>query len=396
MTAIQCQPKRIVKFYGPLAKALKRRSFSAVGLNSASEVMRCLLSNFPQLGSHMRERHYRVVMNGRAISKDELDDPVGDNHEIHIIPAICGAGGGPLTSILTGVALIGAGLLFPFAAPFLTPLGIGLALQGVAQLISPTPNDTPESTDPSDRSYNFSNIQQTSREGVPVPLVYGDIVTGSVVLSVNIEKDEEELGGGADALFEGGTGNPNPDPNPVPDPDPDPDDPYGGGTVIGPILMAPVSDIRVPIGMDFGIRKIAPDAFHCFPPYQDQVAIFGGTFDRIASTGYFLYGKAVRVTLVHGAATGNAICSVNQGDPAQSINPRTVTIGKVEIYEYRAAGINYPGWTDVTPGLTSTFSTQQTYFYADSTTQSSYIYRLYFNGWLTVPASLSVPSDFSP
>lgn len=216
MTAIQCQPKRTVKFYGSLAKALRRRSFSAVGLNSASEVMRCLLSNFPQLGSHMRGRHYSVVMNGRAISKNELDDPVGDNHEIHIIPAICGAGGGPLTSILTGIALIGAGLLFPFAAPFLTPLGIGLALQGVAQLISPTPNDIPESTDPSNRSYNFSSIQQTSREGVPVPLVYGDIVTGSVVLSVNIEEDEEELAGGADALFEGGTGNPNPNQNPVP------------------------------------------------------------------------------------------------------------------------------------------------------------------------------------
>jgi hypothetical protein len=147
-------------------------------------------------------------MNGRAMSKDELNDPVGDNHEIHIIPAICGAGGGgPLTSILAGVALIGAGLLLPFAAPFLTPLGIGLALQGVAELISPTPNDTPESTDPSARSYNFSNIQQTSREGVPVPLVYGDIVTGSVVLSVNIERDDEELGiGDGKGIFEPGIG----------------------------------------------------------------------------------------------------------------------------------------------------------------------------------------------
>lgn len=196
MTAIQCQPKRTIRFYGPLAKVLNRRSFSAVALNSASEVMRCLLSNFPQLVSHMRGRHYRVVMNGRAISKDELNDPVGDNHEIHIIPAICGAGGdrdNPLTQILAGVALIGAGLLLPFAAPFLTPLGIGLALQGVAEIISPTPNDTPESTDPSNRSYNFSNIQQTSREGVPVPLVYGEIVTGSVVLSVNIERDDEKL-----------------------------------------------------------------------------------------------------------------------------------------------------------------------------------------------------------
>ena len=106
MTAIQCQPKRTIRFYGPLAKVLNRRSFSAVALNSASEVMRCLLSNFPQLVSHMRGRHYRVVMNGRAISKDELNDPVGDNHEIHIIPAICGAGGDDLDNgfqILTGV-----------------------------------------------------------------------------------------------------------------------------------------------------------------------------------------------------------------------------------------------------------------------------------------------------
>ena len=208
MTAIQCQPKRTIRFYGPLAKVLNRRSFSAVALNSASEVMRCLLSNFPQLVSHMRGRHYRVVMNGRAISKDELNDPVGDNHEIHIIPAICGAGGGgPLTSILAGVALIGAGLLFPFAAPFLTPLGIGLALQGVAELISPTPDVDPESTDPSNRSYNFSNIQQTSREGVPVPLVYGEIVTGSVVLSVNIERDDEKLGtGDGEGVFEPGIG----------------------------------------------------------------------------------------------------------------------------------------------------------------------------------------------
>ena len=208
MTAIQCQPKRTIRFYGPLAKVLNRRSFSAVALNSASEVMRCLLSNFPQLVSHMRGRHYRVVMNGRAISKDELNDPVGDNHEIHIIPAICGAGGGgPLTSILAGVALIGAGLLFPFAAPFLTPLGIGLALQGVAELISPTPDVEPESTDPSNRSYNFSNIQQTSREGVPVPLVYGEIVTGSIVLSVNIERDDEDLGAGdGEGIFEPGIG----------------------------------------------------------------------------------------------------------------------------------------------------------------------------------------------
>lgn len=219
MTVIQCQPKRTVRFYGALAKTLKRRTFQAVGLNSASEVMRCLLTNFPQLGGHMRERHYRVVMNGRAISKDELNDPVGDNHVIHIIPAICGSGGNaPLAGILTGTALVAGAFFLPFAAPFLAPLGVGLILQGVSELISPTPNDTEESTDPSARSYNFSGLQQTTREGVPVPVVYGDVVTGSVVLSVAVGTDanqDEEL----EPDFGAGAGNPNPDPNPVPGPD---------------------------------------------------------------------------------------------------------------------------------------------------------------------------------
>ena len=261
MTAIQCQPQRTIRFYGPLAKVLGRRSFSAIGLNSASEVMRCLLSNFPQLGGHMRGRHYRVVMNGRAISGDELNDPVGIGHEIHIIPAICGAGGGPLTTILTGVALIGAGLIFPFASSFLTPLGIGLVLQGVAEMISPTPNDTPESTDPSNRSYNFSGLQQTSREGVPVPLVYGEIVTGSIVLSVNIERDDEEL----DEIFDPGPGNPTPGIPAFPNPDPN-------------------GCFRIKQVVDWGIRPECQDYYIQYPPLGIRTNISNQQYSSIDIT----------------------------------------------------------------------------------------------------------------
>lgn len=256
MTAITCQPKREVKFYGPLAKKLKRRSFKAIGLNSASEVMRCLLSNFPELESYMRGRYYRVVMNGRAISKDELDHQVKSLNEIHIIPAICGAGGGPLTSILTGVALIGAGILFPFAAPFLTPLGIGLVLQGVAELISPTPRDRPESTDPSARSYNFSGLQQTTREGVPVPLVYGEIMTGSIVISSKVEEDDDGGGGG---LFNSGTGNPSPDQTPVPGPVVEPPCLGPDGQYLPEGMPCPPSYIYPSPGLEDGSEDGYPD-----------------------------------------------------------------------------------------------------------------------------------------
>lgn len=212
-TALVKPGLRTIRLYGALAKIVGCRKLRAV-VSSVSEAMRFLLANFPQIEEYLKGRFFKVKVANIALNEDDLKLPIGQTEEIHIIPAISGAGGNSgLTQILTGVALIGIGLLVPFTAPFLVPLGIGLTLTGIATLLSPTPLDREESTDAA-QSYNFSGIQQTSREGPPVPLVYGDIVTGSIVLSVNIERDDEELS----AEFAEGLGNPNPDPNPVPDP----------------------------------------------------------------------------------------------------------------------------------------------------------------------------------
>lgn len=214
---------RVIRVRGTLAKLLKRRTFKAV-VRSPQEAIRFLLANYPELEGYMRPRYFQVTVGDCVVNEETIGLPTGVFEEICITPAICGAGG-PVGQVITGIALITLSIFVPFVAPVLLPLGIGLALTGVAGLISPVTPDRPESTDSRD-SYSFSGLQQTSREGPPVPLVYGEIVTGSVVLSVNIETDEEELGGGggggaagdANALFESGTGNPNPDPNPVPDP----------------------------------------------------------------------------------------------------------------------------------------------------------------------------------
>ena len=228
---------RTIRVYGTLARLLGRREMRAM-VSTVPEAMRFLVANFPQVEGHLKGRFFKVKVANWSLTEHDLEAPVGQTETIHIIPAICGAGGdGPLVGILAGAALLGIGLLVPFGGSVLVPLGIGLLLNGVAALLSPTPGVTDEDNDPA-RSYNFSGIQQNSREGIPVPLVYGDIVTGSVVLSVNIEEDEEELGasvggdssaggdpsaGGdaaaANALFVAGQGNPNPNPSPVPDED---------------------------------------------------------------------------------------------------------------------------------------------------------------------------------
>jgi predicted phage tail protein len=37
------------------------------------------------------------------------------------------------------------------------------------------------------KSYSFSGIQNTSRQGVPVPIVYGETIVGSVTISAGID-----------------------------------------------------------------------------------------------------------------------------------------------------------------------------------------------------------------
>ena len=183
---------RTIRVYGTLARLIGRRELRAA-VSSVPEAMRFLLANFPQVEGHLKGRFFKVKVASWSLTEHDLEAPIGQTEDVHIIPAICGAGGdGPLVGILAGAALIGVGLLVPFTGSVLVPLGIGLVLNGVAALLSPTPDVADEDNDPA-RSYNFSGIQQTSREGPPVPLVYGDIVTGSIVLSVNIERDDEEL-----------------------------------------------------------------------------------------------------------------------------------------------------------------------------------------------------------
>ena len=75
-------------------------------------------------------------------------------------------------------------------------MGASLLIGGVAQLLTPVPkmdglgagaSRGADSTNDPRRSYSFSGIQNTSRQGVPVPIVYGEVITGSVVISAGID-----------------------------------------------------------------------------------------------------------------------------------------------------------------------------------------------------------------
>jgi predicted phage tail protein len=62
-------------------------------------------------------------------------------------------------------------------------------LGGVAQLLTPVPKMAAGKDSDKDprKSYSFSGIQNVSRQGVPVPVIYGETIVGSVVISAAID-----------------------------------------------------------------------------------------------------------------------------------------------------------------------------------------------------------------
>ena len=207
---------REIRVYGELAKFMGVRSFMAEARDVA-EAVRYLLVNFAGLEAHMGQHDYRILVGGYSISEEEISYPIGQN-VIRIIPVVAGAGGkGGLGQILAGVAIIGLSILtagfFGFALGSATGIGtfatigvgIGasLALSGVAQLLTPVPRIAPpaamsgysptytaqtmrESEMDPQKSYSFSGIQNTSVQGTPVPIIYGETIVGSVVISANV------------------------------------------------------------------------------------------------------------------------------------------------------------------------------------------------------------------
>lgn len=184
---------REIRVYGPLARFLKRKVFRAE-ISSAAEAVRFLLANFPAVEKHMSDQNYRVSLGDRDLELDEIHEPSGQQ-VVRITPVIAGAGAAG--RILAGVALIAASVAIPGFAAWAGPtaysliIGVGasLALGGVAQLLTPVatlPTGPDSSKDPR-KNYSFSGIQNTSRMGTPVPIIYGECIVGSVVISAGID-----------------------------------------------------------------------------------------------------------------------------------------------------------------------------------------------------------------
>ena len=207
---------RKVKLYGELADFIGHKEFE-VQVDSLGKAVSFLVNNFPQIEKYMNPKYYQVKVGNYAVGEEEIHHPIGQE-DIHFVPVISGAGGGLGKTLLgaaligfafaTGGASIGAGGLFKGGITFgtgtigslsygvmvskgLVYLGGFLVLSGVSEMLFPVPKpkEFKSEQDPQ-LSYSFSGTQNTSRAGTPVPIVYGEIVTGSVVISGAVDTQQ--------------------------------------------------------------------------------------------------------------------------------------------------------------------------------------------------------------
>jgi predicted phage tail protein len=200
---------RKIKLYGKLAKFIGKRVLEA-DVATAAEAVRFLMANWPEVEKHMSDQHYRVSAGTYDLSLDEIHDPAGQQ-VIKIMPVVAGGGGGAGKIILGVLLIAGAIILGPVAGGFLGlgmglsgagmgiiggaaasafgMLGLSLVVGGVAQLISPVPKTETGMNSQQDprKSYSFSGVQNTSRQGTPVNVVYGETLVGSVVVSAGVD-----------------------------------------------------------------------------------------------------------------------------------------------------------------------------------------------------------------
>ena len=223
---------KTVLLRGELGKKFGR--FHSFDLSTPAEAIRALAANFEGFQQELcaageRGIGYMVHVGRDAMqSLDEIDYPTGHTEQISITPVLQGAGGGGVGQIFAGIGLIAAAIVLgPIGfgvlgatgalagtagvATAIGYVGAALVLGGTSQLLSPTISDNVASqgsfnpirqrsresfsavnNEIADNrgSYIFNGAVNLTAQGNPVPLCYGRMKIGSVVVSAGVSVED--------------------------------------------------------------------------------------------------------------------------------------------------------------------------------------------------------------
>ena len=189
-----------IKVYGRLRKFLGQSYFEAA-VASPKQAFHFLIANFPEVENHMMNQIYKIKMGGMEITEDLLN--LQSDEDIQIIPVAVGSKIAAIGALSVGAGALAATSSIAFIsgtlATALTTIGTTMLINEATQLLMPQPEiptgvvaDSFSQNDPTFQSFGFGSIQNVSRAGVPIPIIYGEVFTGSVVISSGIDTVQVE------------------------------------------------------------------------------------------------------------------------------------------------------------------------------------------------------------
>ncbi|EAS1836053.1 tail assembly protein [Salmonella enterica] len=189
--------------YGDLQRFGKRFSLS---IKTAAEGVYALAMQIPGFRQRINEGWYQVRIAGEDVSADNLTarlhEPLPPGAVIHIVPRMEGAKSG-WTGILAGAALIAASFIpglnvAVWAGAAATwsslafSLGVSMMLGGVAQMLAPQPKaPSMHNADNGKQNTYFSSLDNMVAQGNPLPVAYGEVMTGSRRISQELSTRDE-------------------------------------------------------------------------------------------------------------------------------------------------------------------------------------------------------------
>ena len=190
-----------IKVYGTLRKFLGQSEFD-VDLNTPREAISFLVCNFKGIEKHMADQFYTIQVGARVITEDLLNFRSQD--DIKIIPVVHGnflpilLGAGALFGA-SAVGNLGVFLGQKLLVSALQVIGTSMVIDGVTSMLTPQIDTSlavsgQNSLDPSAlaSNYSFTGLTNISNAGVPVNLVYGEIMVGSIVVSNGVDTVQVE------------------------------------------------------------------------------------------------------------------------------------------------------------------------------------------------------------
>lgn len=211
--------KRTIHLHGTLGEEFGRQYI--LDVDSTAEAVRALsvvLEQGKEFLARIKAGEWHLLA-GESVEKGQdfgdesmLRFGLGKN-DLHIIPALAGSSGqgGGIAKVVIGVAIIVAATYFGgpaggttatkavgagsgvFTAASFKAMGIAIALSGVAQIMTPTPQvgSYSDREKPDERpSFLFMGAKNTTEQGGPVPVVYGEHLVGGTLVSYGTVLEE--------------------------------------------------------------------------------------------------------------------------------------------------------------------------------------------------------------